>query len=255
MTESTSESEAVWREVLVNGHHSRLSVLPGSPRCAGCAIPMSGIGGSIMKVMGRHVSRKSPNLCNVCEDVLPDGGAEIDIAVLFADMRNSTALGESMGSAAFASLLNRFYKIGTDILLEHKAVIDKMIGDEVMALFFPANAGSEYRRNAVLAAADMTRAFREKSADDMPMGVGIGVHAGLAYVGKVGTSGITDFTAVGDTVNIAARLQAEAGPGELVMSDEIYQAAAGALPDLEEQTITVKGREEPVTIRVLRETT
>ncbi len=68
---------------------------------------------------------------------MPRGGAEVDIAVLFADVRGSTGLGERMGATAFAALLYRFYRTATDGLLAHNAVIDKMVGDEVMALFFP----------------------------------------------------------------------------------------------------------------------
>ena len=180
------------------------------------------------------------------------GGAEIDIAVLFADIRGSTALGERMGASAFAALLNRFYQAATDALLANNAVIDKMIGDEVMALFIPGVSGQGYRGVAIQAAKDMLSAVRENGTGEAWLPLGIGVHAGLAYMGKVGASGVNDFTALGDTVNIGARLQGEAVAGEVVLSETVYESVADAYPDLESRTITLRGREEPITVRVLR---
>ena len=180
------------------------------------------------------------------------GGSEIDIAVLFAGVRGPTALGERMGASAFAALLNRFYQAVTDALLANNAVIDKMIGDEVMALFIPEVSGPGYRAVAIQAAEDMLSAVRDKGSGEAWLPLGIGVHAGLAYVGKVGASGVNDFTALGDTVNTAARLHGEAAAGEVVLSEAVYESVADAYPDLEPRTITLRGRDEPITIRVLR---
>ena len=182
---------------------------------------------------------------------MPPGGAEIDIAVLFADVRGSTGLGERLGASAFAALLNRFYKTATDVLLAHNAHIDKMIGDEVMALFYPSACGPGYRSIAVHTAEAMLRAvgFEGKGQPWLPLGVG--VHAGPAFVGKIGSSGVHDFTALGDTVNTAARLQALARAGEVVMSEEVYNSVASDYPQLEQRTLTLRGREEQVIVRVL----
>ena len=84
--------------------------------------------------------------------------------------------------------------------------------------------------------------------------LGIGIHAGPAYVGKVGSDSINDFTALGDTVNTAARLQAEAGVGEIILSEEVYEGVADRYPDLEQRTLTLRNREEPVEVRILRPT-
>ena len=145
--------------------------------------------------------------------MLPPGGAEVDIAVLFADVRGSTELGEGMGAGEFAAMLNRFYHTASHALLDHKAMIDKMVGDEVMALFIQGPTGADYRTQAVLGAVELMRGLGYGRGEPT-LPVGIGVHAGPAYVGKVGTSEVHDFTALGDTVNTAARLQAEAGPGD-----------------------------------------
>ena len=156
-----------------------------------------------------------------------------------------------MSPSAFAQLLNRFYETASNELLGHDAIIDKMVGDEVMALFFLGPTGRRYRQAAVHAAVGLIRALGY--ADGKPwLPVGIGVHAGLAYVGKVGTSEINDFTALGDTVNTAARLQAEAQPGEVVIGESLYGDVASDYPGLEQRTLTLKGKEEPVSVRVLR---
>ena len=142
--------------------------------------------------------------------------------MLFADVRGSTALAESMGPREFAMLLNRFYQAATNGLSAHDAVIDKMIGDEVMAIFFLGAAGQAYRRSSVLAAEAVISSLGYGSASEPWLPVGIGVHAGPAYVGKVGSGNVNDFTALGDTINVAARLQAEAAAGEIVISEPVY---------------------------------
>ncbi len=182
--------------------------------------------------------------------MLPPGGAEVDIAVLFADVRGSTELGEGMGAGAFAAMLNRFYATASRALLDHKAMIDKMVGDEVMALFIPGPTGPDYRRDAVRSAADLMRKMGYGKGEPW-LPLGIGVHAGPAYVGKVGTSDIHDFTALGDTVNTAARLQAEAQPGEVIISEELYADVASRFPDLERRSLEVKDKAEPIAVRVL----
>ena len=170
--------------------------------------------------------------------------------MLFADVRGSTELGEGMGPAAFASMLNRFYETATHALLDHRAMIDKMVGDEVMALFIQGPTGPDYRSAAVLSAMDLIRAMGYGKGEPW-LPIGIGVNAGLAYVGKIGTSEIQDFTALGDTVNTAARLQAEARPGEVIVSEELYAEVASRFPAAERRSLEVKGKAEPIAVRVL----
>ena len=82
------EVEAVWRHVLEGGHKHKLAFLPGAPRCLTCDIPLTGLTGKVVELTtGYHQSRKHPQLCNVCDDVLPLGGAEVEMAVVFADLR------------------------------------------------------------------------------------------------------------------------------------------------------------------------
>jgi adenylate cyclase len=246
------ETEALWRMVLTEGHRSKWAFLPSSPRCVGCLEPFGGVGGKLMAMIGHHRSRKSPYLCNLCDDVLPQGGAEVDIAVLFADVRGSTALAERIGAKAFADTLNRFYHVATEVLISHDAMIDKMVGDEVMALFIPSICVNQHRRRAAESAVELIRELGRVRLGDEVLPVGIGVHAGAAFVGKIGAVGVHDFTALGDTVNTAARLQAEAAAGEVVVSEEIYEAAEELFLHTEQRRVTLKGKAEDFALRVYR---
>lgn len=212
---------------------------------------MAGVGGQLVRLAGFHPSPHGPHFCNMCEDRLPPGGAEIDIAVLFADVRGSTALGERLGSGEFAALLNRFYKTATEVLVDHKAMIDKLVGDQVMALFFPALTGPEYRKVAVEAAKDLMQSVGYRPGQEAWLPLGAAVHAGQSFMGKVGTNGVYSFTALGDPVNVASRLQSQAAAGELILSEEIYQSLGAPSRDYEQRTVEVRGKEQPMSVRVL----
>ncbi len=226
--------------------------VPSSPRCKQCNSPFRGIGGRIVGVMGFRPSRKNPNFCNACFEKLPPGGIELDIAVLFADVRGSTELGEKLGPSAYADMMNRFYSVATAVLLKYDALIDKLIGDEVMALFIPGVSGPEYRRRAAEAGEALLRALRDGETGEQWLPVGVAVHAGLAYVGNVGSGGIGDFTALGDTVNTTARLQAAASAGELVLTEALYDLVAERFPAPESRTLTLRGKEQPVAVKVIK---
>ena len=252
---ATGENE--WQRILTEGHRPLLITrsfwrhVPSAPRCKVCANPFGGLGGRLAGIAGWKPSRKNPNLCTRCCDSLPAGGAEVDVAVLFADIRGSTALGEQSRTSDYAELLNRFYAAATDVLLRHDALIDKLIGDEAMALFIPGIAGPDYRRKAVLAAIDVLRAVGYGSAAGPWLAVGVGVNAGTAYVGNVG-SAVTDFTALGDPVNIAARLQGTASGGELVVAEDLHAELPELLPGARQSSVEIRGRQEPVRVLIAR---
>jgi adenylate cyclase len=148
--------------------------------------------------------------------------------------------------------MNRFYRVATDVLVAHDAIIDKLMGDEVMALFVPGISGPEYRRKAVEAALDLLEVigYGDGDGDEPWLRLGVGVHAGTAFVGNVGGA-VIDFTALGDTVNTAARLQSAAAPGEVVVSDEIWPDA-GRDGCAERRQVVIRGKSDPVGVRVLR---
>jgi adenylate cyclase len=231
-------SRRVWRRV------------PSAPRCKVCANPFGGVGGRVARLAGWTPSRKNPNVCSRCCDQLPPGGAEIDVAVLFADVRGSTALGEQIAPTDYADLLNRFYAVATDVLLRHDGLIDKLIGDEAMALFIPGVAGPEYRRKALAAGVELLRAVGYGSPSGSWLPVGVGLNAGRAYVGNVG-SAVVDFTALGDAVNVASRLQGDAQGGQLVVAEDLLDDLDERLPGAQHRSIDARGREEPVSAIVM----
>ena len=245
-------SQEYWRKVLLEGHRpirfSRRAfrLIPSSPRCKFCASPFAGVGGRLFRLVGHGRSRKNPNMCAACCEGLPKGGAEIDIAVLFADVRGSTMLGERSSATTFAELLDRFYAAATDVLLRHDAVVDKLIGDELMAFFPPGMCGRNYRRLAVKAALGILRAVGYGTPGGPWISVGAGVNAGHAYVGNVGPAGVSDFTALGDTVNVAARLQAHAAGGEVAVAEDLCEDLSDLLPHARREVIELRGREQPL---------
>lgn len=250
-------NERVWRRLLLEGHqpllisHRMFRHLPGPPRCKLCHNPFSGIGGKLVGLLGFTPSRKNPNLCAKCCDSLPPGGLEVDIAVLFADVRRSTALGEQLAPAAFAASLNRFYSAATEALIRYDAIIDKLIGDEVMALFIPGFCGPEYCRRAAEASMALLKAMGYGGSAEPWLPLGIAVNSGVAYVGNVGGEGTIDFTALGDVVNTASRMQSNATAGEVVLSEPVYAAVANEFPNAQSRTLNLRGKEAPVAVRVL----
>jgi adenylate cyclase len=254
--ETVTASDRAWHRLLVEGHkpillaHRLFRYLPGPPRCKLCHNPFGGVGGKLVGLFGFKPSRKNPNLCARCCDALPEGGAEVDIAVLFADVRGSTALGEKLGPQAFAATLNRFYHAATEALIQHDAIVDKLIGDEVMALFIPGVCGPEYCRHAAEAAVALLRAVGYGQPRGPWIPIGAAVNSGRTYVGNVGGHGVVDFTALGDSVNTAARLASSAGAGEALLSETVYSAVAEQFPGLEQRTLALRGKDAPFAVRV-----
>lgn len=244
-----------WQKILTEGHRSMGAArqfwrrVPSAPRCKVCSSPFGGVGGRIVRHIGWAPSRKNPNVCARCCDQMPVGGAEVDVAVLFADVRGSTGLGERSGASEFAKLLNRFYAVATEVILRHDGLIDKLIGDEAMALFISGVAGPDYRRKALAAANELLQAVGYGSPEGAWLPMGAGLNAGHAYVGNVG-SAVVDFTALGDAVNVAARLQGSAKAGQLVVSEDLLEDLGERLPGAERQALEVKGRDEPVGVLV-----
>jgi adenylate cyclase len=239
-----------WHRLLVDGYEPLkkgqriFRRLPSDPRCKLCLNPFGGVGGKLCGVIGRKPSRKNPNLCQYCFDHLPPGGIEIDLGVLFADVRNSTAMGESSTASDFAQQLNRFYAVATKVLIRHDGLIDKLIGDEVMGLFLPGLSGPDYRRKTARAAIDLAAATSE-------LPVGVAANAGVAFVGSVGSGTVLDFTALSDAINVGASLQSYASARQVVLSSDLYNLIAPAHPGARTHLLPVKGRAEPVPVAVL----
>ncbi len=229
--------------------------LPTNPRCKVCNVPFRGIGGATVRLFGWGRSDFNPGLCNQCEKTVKkyQVGTELQLTMLFADVRGSTALAEQAGPSAFHHLINRYYRVSTEVLSKSDALINRLIGDALIALYVPGIAGPEHPHIALEAARALLRATGHTDPAGPWIGVGIGVHLGTAYVGAVGSSdSVSDIAVLGDAANIAARLSSQAGVGEILVSEETNRAADLRLEDCEVRNLKLKGRDEPVAVRVVR---
>jgi len=216
-----------------------------------CAAPFGGIGAPLMRVIGKRRSEWSPTMCNTCNDFLAHhhGGAEIEGTFLFADVRGSTALAERMGSSGFRDLLDRFYSTASAAVFDHDGMVDKFVGDELVAMFVPLLTGERHAARAIEAARALLVATGHPAAPWVP--IGAGVHTGRAWVGAVGEGGHTEITALGDAVNTTARLASVAQAGEILVTTSAADAA-GLERSLERRSLELRGKEQPTEVVVLR---
>lgn len=207
-----------------------------------------------MRMIGLGPWEKNPSYCRGCYQDIDKhrGGAEVELSMLFADVRGSTGLAERMSASAFTELLNRFYAVAARVLIAREAVVDKFVGDEVVGLFIPGMAGLDHARIAVDAGQALLRETGHGTAAGPWIEVGAGVHTGVAFVGSIGDDqGITDFTALGDAVNTTARLASVAAAGELLVTRPAAEGSALDQGGLPWRRVAVRGRTEPVDVLVL----
>ena len=235
--------------------------LPSGPRCQFCNAPYHGIGAPLMRLMGKGPSRLSPHLCQQCQSYASQqmGGAEVELTMLFADVRGSTRLAEKMPPIEFSKLISRYFAVASEILAQNFALIDRFVGDQVVGYFVPGFAGADHARKAIRSAREILRltGHGDLSGNEVPPGpwipVGIGVHTGIAFVGSVGAEGqATDITALGDAPNTAARFSSAAKAGEILVSEEALSQAGLPSDDLEAHSLELKGKSQPVKVYVLK---
>jgi adenylate cyclase len=247
----TTEDE--WRALLTGEHKGMLALrrrfrhLPSAPYCKLCHAPFGGIGGLILKPWFGPWER-NPQLCKNCMAALTKrgvGGAEVEISMLFVDIRGSSGLGERLRPTEFSALLGAFYRLAAQAIVDAEGIVDKFVGDEAIGLFVPAYSGVDHAAKAIQAGRSLLEAVAGPEASTSgPIPAGGGVHTGVAYVGTLGSSEeISDFTALGDAVNTTARLASLAGPGELLISAASAEHASLDVTALERRTVEVRGRE------------
>jgi len=223
-----------------------LRSLPSSPRCGVCGAPFAGLGARIVAPMGYRPSRKNPTVCATCVEYSPPGGIVQFTGVLFADLRGFTERFAGVDPSEVPVVLRRFYRCAEDVLFPD-AIIDKLIGDEVMALYLPGLKPGMTREKVPVRMLEHARALLQSVGYGTESGpfveVGIGIDAGEAFVGNIGQRALYDFTAVGDVVNTASRLQSHAAGGEVVLSQRVADGLpqpVGSRVELE-----LKGKPEP----------
>ena len=252
------QSSALWQGVLagtqpqLRAGRRLLKRLPGELRCKLCGAPFEGPVSPLMRLLGKGRWPKNPKFCRSCFTFLVDnrGGAEIDCSLIFADVRGSTGMAETMRPSDVHDLMDRFFRTAAMVLVEHDAIVDRFVGDQAIGIFVPALAGAHHAARAIGAAHALLAATGHGSKTPW-IPIGIGVHTGVAFVGCVGSEALVDFTALGDTVNIAARLASSGPVGETLVT---LEAAASARLDagaFERRDLALKGKHEPTSVLVI----
>ncbi|MCA2977190.1 MAG: GAF domain-containing protein, partial [Myxococcaceae bacterium] len=173
-------------------------------------------------------------------------GVAAEVTVLFADLRGFTTLSASMPPEEVVRFLNQFFQEAVDAVEKHHGIVDKFIGDCVMALWGAPVPREGDARSACRAAVDLVERASRVRVAGRPLEIGVGVHTGPAVVGALGSRQRMDYTAIGATVNLAARLCGIAGPNEvLVTSDTLMRAGPGVVTEARE-AVTLKGIDTPV---------
>ncbi len=181
-----------------------------------------------------------------------------NLTLLFTDIRSFTTISETLALDDLTSFLNDFYTNVTQVVIKFRGLINKFIGDEVMAIFNLDGTMNDHPAQAVRAAVDLVRTMNEinlirNKRGEMGINIGVGVNTGEVLVGNFGSSVRQEFTAIGDTVNTAARLQGQAGPGEIVVSQSVYEQVRDIViaEDMGEKPL--KGKGQPIRLWKIKE--
>jgi class 3 adenylate cyclase/DNA-binding response OmpR family regulator len=200
---------------------------------------------NIRDLFGRYVSPAVVDRLVQGIDDLALGGKRHEVTVLFADIRGFTSFSENMPSERLVEILNQYLALAVEAVLSEEGTLDKFMGDAVMALFNVPLAQSDHALRAVRTAVAMQQAmvnFNATSTDSSCLSFGIGLHMGQAVVGNIGTAQQMNYTAVGDTINLAKRLQERAKGGQIILSQAVYDMVKEHVVVEDLGPIAVKGR-------------
>jgi adenylate cyclase len=219
-----------------------------------CSVPFRGPFRFLFRRLGFRPWDKNPNLCNLCITSLTKqdvSGAELETSFLFADVRRSSDLARRVGTMEFTRLMQRFYVTATDSLIADEAIIEKFVGDEVVGFFLPLLTGPNHAAAAVRAAEHLLLETGHGDDGGPWLPLGAGVHTGVAFVGMVSRGPSSDFTALGDTINVAAHVAAQAGPGEILITDASAVAAGLDTDGLARRHLSLKGHAMDVVVQTV----
>jgi adenylate cyclase len=217
-----------------------------APECVICGTALAGPLGYLFRLVGINRSARNPNLCNRCNTHVEEGRV-VELTVLFADLSGFTAMTRQLGPERTHEVVDAFLKSATYALVRHGAFIDKYVGDAVMAFFNAPIRYDDHAARAVAAALEIEAempALTERFGIDLR--AAIGVASGWAHVGRLGSGEGKDYTAIGDVVNLAARLEGQANGGEVVVDEPVYRQVADRYPDVQPEQVDLKGFGDPV---------
>ncbi|MGH7797531.1 MAG: adenylate/guanylate cyclase domain-containing protein [Candidatus Binatia bacterium] len=216
-------------------------------QCGICGTILTGALSVIYRGFGIRRSPRNPNICTRCSTHVEEGKL-VEITVLFADLSSFTELTHDLGAEKTHEVVDAFLRMATDVLVKHGAFIDKYVGDAVMALFNVPIRYDGHARRAIVAATELGSGLKTLGARlELPLQASVGIATGYARVGRLGSDDSKDYTAIGDVVNLAARLQSKAGAGEILIDKESYLKHAEEFPDAKSERVVLKGFREPVT--------
>ncbi len=233
--------------------------------CKGCwqqmnvPIPLHGVMSLPFRAFGIRPSRMNPNTCTICElmftKVMRTRKITIDATIMFADLRGYTSLSQTLSPDAMSGLLDTFYDECANAIWEFDGLLNKTIGDAVMAVFnFPIKH-EDHARLAVLAARELQRRCTAKRDElvhtfgltGSELGVGIGLHTGELSFGEFGRSH-RDLTAIGNVVNLASRAQSVAEAGQILATHAVYERAQPEMAEARPETYRIKGLDTSVVL-------
>ena len=202
------------------------------------------------KYLSPEVARQ---IADIGEGALSLGGIKKDIAVLFVDIRGFTPLSESLPPERVMEMLNSYLKITTTAIFKYEGTVDKFIGDATMGVFNAPLDLEDYTYKAVMAGLEMARMSKsldENLPDDLKgrVGFGVGINCGEAIVGNVGTDFRMEYTAIGDTVNTASRLEGQAKAGTVIISEAVYERIKDRINCVDAGKVSLKGKAEEAQI-------
>jgi adenylate cyclase len=216
-----------------------MRIFPANPRCRLCLVPFGGIG----RLIGIKPSAKNPNFCRSCFEGLPTQTREMKVGVLFADIRGFTSWTEYHATVDAVRAVTEFYDIAGRVLTRDDAFMD-YIGDQVMALYL-TEMPTLGERTAEIMVAGAERLIKKIRMVEKSLPVGVGLNIGKVQIGALSKGESKGFTAIGDVVNTAARLQACAGEYEIVMSDDVYEALDRKPRNAKAVMLELKGKSAP----------
>lgn len=270
-------NEGLWHLLFAVGHpdliakQKRFQMEGVPPRCRLCMAPFGGFPVEGWTDEHPGPSNRNPRFCSLCDQFIRanPGGAKVTMTMVFADVRGSTALSEELPLEEYVRRINAFYRRTTGVFVKTDGFMMDVIGDEVFALYPPGFSGvsssdaavaeadlpavraATAARKALSAARQLVEIGRHREPNDLEFGVS--VHTGVVYIGTIqgAEEGISDVRIWGVEVNKAARMCAQARPGEALVSPELCAAAGLDAAELPERVLTFKGISQPVSVRVL----
>jgi len=207
----------------------------------------------IKKTFKRYVSKQ------VVDELLDDdaklnlGGEKREVTVLFSDIRGFTSMSEKMEPEQVVSTLNNYFSLMIDIVFKNNGTLDKIIGDELMIVFGAPTSSSDDTERAVKTAIEMQNKIKEFNKQriikkEIPIEVGIGINKGLVVSGNIGSRELMDYTVIGDTVNLGARLCSAAGPNEIITSSSVWFKTKNIYSYKKLEPIKVKGKKDEIQV-------